>query len=153
MPERARARARSSEIWAAVCSEASRAPDRFFRPFRIPAADTDRVVRDAIDSLPPVIRQAIVNYTIELAEVPDPVIDDFPELSPFLWGYFSGYSADRQNFGGSFQGFGCIRVFKRNIERNSRSLEEATKHLRETFLHEIGHALGYDEEELEELGL
>jgi len=131
----------------------SRAPDLFFRPYRIAEGDADALVHEAIDSLPAVIREAILNYTIELAEIPDPVIDDFPDLDPFVWGYFSGLAADRTNWGGSFDGHGRIRVFKRNIERYSRNLEEVKKHLRETFLHEIGHALGYDEKGLHELGL
>jgi predicted Zn-dependent protease with MMP-like domain len=138
---------------ALYAEAALQAPDLFFRPYRIAEGDTDALVREAIDSLPAVIRQAIRNYTIELAEIPDPAIDDFPGLGPFVWGYFSGFAADQTNWGGSYFGYGRIRVFKRNIERNARNLEEARKHIRETFLHEIGHALGYDEKGLHELGL
>jgi predicted Zn-dependent protease with MMP-like domain len=44
-------------------------------------------------------------------------------------------------------------VFRRNIEHFGGGRDEVVDELRVTLLHEIGHALGMDEEELHALGL
>jgi predicted Zn-dependent protease with MMP-like domain len=46
-----------------------------------------------------------------------------------------------------------IHIFRRNVEHFVGEREEVVDELRVTLLHEIGHYLGMDEEELEALGL
>jgi predicted Zn-dependent protease with MMP-like domain len=44
-------------------------------------------------------------------------------------------------------------LFQKNLERAAASREELEEEIRITVLHEIGHHLGWDEEELEARGL
>ena len=46
-----------------------------------------------------------------------------------------------------------IRLFRHNLGRIGHDAEELREQLRTTLLHEIGHALGLDEEDLAERGL
>ena len=46
-----------------------------------------------------------------------------------------------------------VLLFQRNLERCGASRQEVSKELKITLLHEYGHYLGFDEEELEHLGL
>ena len=46
-----------------------------------------------------------------------------------------------------------IWVFQRNLERTCRTEEEVLEQVRVTLLHEIGHHIGWDEDEVEERGL
>ena len=46
-----------------------------------------------------------------------------------------------------------IGLFQRNLERYARDREELLEEIRVTLLHEVGHFLGLDEEQLRELGL
>jgi predicted Zn-dependent protease with MMP-like domain len=46
-----------------------------------------------------------------------------------------------------------IYLFRRNLLRSCRSQEELAKEIRITVLHEVGHLLGLDEDELDQWGL
>jgi predicted Zn-dependent protease with MMP-like domain len=51
-------------------------------------------------------------------------------------------------------GYGdVVLLFQRNLERAGQSREEVSREMKITLLHEYGHYLGFDEEELEHLGL
>ena len=63
--------------------------------------------------------------------------------------------APRLDRGGSASGStpSTIHIFRRNIEHFVGERQEMVDELRVTLLHEVGHYLGMDEEELEALGL
>ena len=46
-----------------------------------------------------------------------------------------------------------IVLFQRNLERFARDREELAEEIRVTLVHEVGHFLGLDEDELYERGL
>ena len=46
-----------------------------------------------------------------------------------------------------------IALFQRNLERYARDREELLDEIRVTLLHEVGHFLGLDEDQLRDLGL
>jgi predicted Zn-dependent protease with MMP-like domain len=117
--------------------------------------DLDAVVQDAIEPLPPRIKSALDDVAILVEEYPSEELlrESDPPLPPDLLGLFSGASnADRTT---SASGVlpGTIHVFRRNIEHFGTAREEVVDELRVTLLHEIGHALGMDEDELHQLGL
>ncbi len=128
-------------------------PDSYPRPFRISDADADAIVRRLLDTLPYDIRQELTNLVVEMVEVPNPAIDRQGGLDPFVCGYFFGYDSSLPAMTTGLGAQGIIRVFKRNLERYSSSAVEIEDMLRTTFYHEIGHALGFDEEGLDDMGL
>ncbi|MFM8558177.1 MAG: metallopeptidase family protein, partial [bacterium] len=48
---------------------------------------------------------------------------------------------------------GAIFLFRRNLLRHCRDLDELAREVRITVLHEVGHLMGLDEDELDDLGL
>ncbi len=91
------------------------------------------------------------------------VIDDLPPLATIretrggishdTLGLYTGVSlADR----GSFDPSGpptMIQIFRRNLERFARDRAELEEEIRITLLHELGHHLGLDEDDVDRLGL
>ena len=73
-------------------------------------------------------------------------------INPEVLGLFVGTSVGDKVFAGS--GYGdVVLLFQKNLERTGRSRQEVSKEMKVTLLHEYGHYLGFDEEELEHLGL
>jgi predicted Zn-dependent protease with MMP-like domain len=124
-------------------------------PERLSEDDLDRVVNQAIAALPVRIKNAIDEVTILVEEYPseDLLTDDDPPLPPDLLGVFTGASHLERSteFSGTLPN--TIHIFRRNLEHFGGKSEEVVDELRVTLLHEVGHALGMDEEELEALGL
>jgi predicted Zn-dependent protease with MMP-like domain len=107
----------------------------------------------ALEELPAEARKLLGNVPI--------VIEDYPSqelvgdgLDPRLLGLFSGVPYPEQStLSGQPPHLECVLLFKRNIERDARSLEEIDDEIRTTLLHETGHFFGLDEDDLEKLGL
>jgi predicted Zn-dependent protease with MMP-like domain len=71
---------------------------------------------------------------------------------PDLLGLFTGAPiAERGLVTGELPA--TIFLFQRNLERVSRNRDELLDEIRTTLYHELGHALGFDEEGVDELGL
>jgi predicted Zn-dependent protease with MMP-like domain len=124
-------------------------------PERLDEDELDAVVHDAIEPLPPRIKRALDDVAILVEEYPSEELlkESDPPLPPDLLGLFSGTShADRVTTASGVAP-GTIHVFRRNIEHFGGERDEVVDELRVTLLHEIGHALGMDEEELHKLGL
>lgn len=82
------------------------------------------------------------------------LLDSDPPLDPEqLLGLFVGVSLDEAS---SFSPGGelppRIFLFKRNLERFASGASDLAEQIRVTLYHELGHYLGMDEEELEDLG-
>ncbi|MBI4881222.1 MAG: metallopeptidase family protein [Planctomycetes bacterium] len=108
----------------------------------------DGIVRD----MPEDVRGALENVTFDIVDLPERKLDGAPHNPPTMLGLYTGDPIDESS--ASVQ---ClphsIRVFRRNIERIAADREHLLEELRLTILHEIGHHLGWDEDELEERGL
>lgn len=124
-------------------------------PERLEEDALDSVVQDAIEPLPPRIKSALDDVAILVEEYPSEELlrESDPPLPPDLLGLFSGASNADRTTGASGVLPGTIHVFRRNIEHFGTAREEVVDELRVTLLHEIGHALGMDEDELHQLGL
>jgi predicted Zn-dependent protease with MMP-like domain len=46
-----------------------------------------------------------------------------------------------------------IHLFQRNIERVARDRDDLVEQIRITLYHELGHYLGFEEEDMDDLGL
>ena len=103
----------------------------------------------------------------EMEEVPI-ILEDLPELamiqesagqiSPDTLGLYSGSTVANDSQGGFSPQEGMpttavIRIYRRNLERMSRNKKNLVEQVKIPLLHEIGHHLGLDEEDVDRLGL
>ncbi len=136
--------------------EATRlAPEAYPQPFRVTDAEFLSLVEEAIGDLPEDFRASLENLDIVVEPIPDDeTLAGDPPLSPVILGLHVGTPADeRPPSGAGGQLPNVIFLFQRNIERASRDHDHLVEEIRITLLHEIGHYLGLDEDEVEERGL
>lgn len=113
--------------------------------------DFERVVREAVESLPPVLREKIRNVQVSVRESPDR--RQTAEHGSGLYGLYEGVplGARTHDFQGALPD--RITIFKRAIERDFPRRDEMVKCIRETVIHEFGHFFGLDDDDLERLGI
>jgi predicted Zn-dependent protease with MMP-like domain len=101
------------------------------------------VVDAAVAELPPQIAAALANVAI--------VIEEENADDPDLYGLFEGVPLIE---GGPQAGDlpNRIAVYRRPLLEDFTDPAELREEIRVTVLHELGHAIGLDEERLEELG-
>jgi predicted Zn-dependent protease with MMP-like domain len=124
------------------------APDIYQEPARLSDAQVDEVVRDAKAALPPVVAHAVEETAIEVLPLPRPQRD----VDPLSLGLYVGRDLLSRTVEDSGQMPPRIEIYRRNIERIARDREEAVDELRITLLHEIGHHVGMDEQQIEDAG-
>lgn len=129
-------------------------PEAFVQPVVLEEGEFDRVVEDALARLPTAVRRYLSNVAI--AVEPFPSEDDLGggELSPTILGVFRGSPlADKASWDPWAHFPSSIVLYQRNLERVARDREELIEEIDVTLLHEVGHFLGWDEEDLRERGL
>ena len=128
-------------------------PENFPLPVRLDADDFKTLLDKVLASLPRVIREAVQEVPVIVEAKPTPeMAEHAPAINPEVLGLFVGTSVGHKVFAGS--GYGdVVLLFQKNLERVGRSRQEVSKEMKVTLLHEYGHYLGFDEEELEHLGL
>jgi len=159
-PDRAELEARILEASGAfedadrLFAEAHRLdPGEFPLPVRTTEEDFRAILDKVLDSLPGVIREVVAVIPVLVEAKPKPAIAErAPHVTPDILGLFVGVSVGNAVFAAS--GYGnVVLLFQRNLERAGRSRSEVAREIKTTLLHEYGHYLGFDEEELEHLGL
>ncbi len=129
---------------------AARDPEVFKAPVRISDDDVHALLNETIALLPPQVVASFANLSVDLLPVPDAALHR--ELDPEILGLYAGTPI------GEVEGYAFglparIYIFKRNLERIAADRDELIEQLRITLLHEIGHHLGLDEDDLEARGL
>jgi len=85
------------------------------------------------------------------------IVDDFPSrefvlenptLGPQILGLFTGNTHNERQPVPT-----TIMIFRKNLEKVAGDREELEVEIRKTLLHEIGHYLGLNEDDLKERGL
>ncbi len=110
------------------------------------------VVKSTLLSLPPKLRQEAADCRIEFCEM-DAMIDLDEDLDPDLLGLFEG-NARCDPLPEAPDEMPRIRLFLDNLwDDCSGDLQTYRHEVRITFLHELGHYLGLDEDQVSELGL
>jgi len=131
-------------------------PDEFPKPIGLSHAAFDRVVEDALGSLPEQVHRYLSNVAITVEDLPadDDLVGSDPPLSPTILGIFRGAPwGDKASMDPWSHFPSSIVLYQKNLERFARSREELVEEIGVTLLHEVGHFLGLDEEELYERGL
>jgi predicted Zn-dependent protease with MMP-like domain len=134
----------------------SLAPDEFPRPVSLTPAAFEATVEAALAALPEAVRRYLSNVAITVEDLPaeaDLLADD-PPLSPGILGLFRGapYGQKSSMDPWSHLPSGIV-LYQKNLERFARSREELVEEIRITLVHEVGHFLGLDEDELYQRGL
>ncbi|MCS6969467.1 MAG: metallopeptidase family protein [Planctomycetota bacterium] len=160
--------AEDGEAWYALAcnlerSEAYIAADRAFLraararyrpqapPWRVSWARFQRAVRAAVDALPMPLRAALDELTLVLADYPEPYLLEGYE-DPELLGIFEGEPrTERGQHSGSLSP--RLHLWRRPHEHAADSAAAFDAEIRQTLHHELGHYLGFDEDELERLGM
>jgi predicted Zn-dependent protease with MMP-like domain len=115
----------------------------------------ERIVEEAVKSLPEAFRERIENVVIRVAESPNRRQSRSQEPKGHetsLYGLYEGVPRTERRVDDSFQQPDRITIFKRAIERDHKSRAAMVKCIQETVLHELGHYFGLDDNQLDELG-
>lgn len=115
----------------------------------------ERLVDQALDSIPDWLLERLENVAIVVEDAPDP--DDLAEMDippgSELYGLYVGIPLTQRNSAYSMVLPDRIVIYRNALRRNFRDINELREQVRQTVLHEVGHALGMDHEKLAELGL
>ncbi len=159
-----------ASYWMALCLERHSeydAADRYFRiahqhgpedyplPTRISRDEFDRVLEQALKELPDSIRGELKNLAVIVEDLPrEQDLTEFdPPLDPCLYGLYVGIPLPERTGSDLPRLPDQIFVYKRNLERMCPDRETLLREIRTTVLHEVGHYLGFDEDDLEKRGL
>jgi predicted Zn-dependent protease with MMP-like domain len=122
--------------------------ERFVRPIRMTEDEFRDCMETAFAELPDEIRDAIEGRCAL-------VVEDFPGesaiasgLDPLNLGEFRG-----DDLGVVERGTSEVVLYKKNLEKICGSRDELVEEARVTLFHEIGHALGFEEDGVDDLGL
>lgn len=131
------------------------APDDFPEPVTLSPEAFEQVVEAALAELPEVVRRYLSNVAIAVEDLPrDEDLAGDPPLSPAILGVFRGAPLGEKASMDPWSHFpSSIVLYQKNLERFARDREELVAEIRVTLLHEVGHFLGLDEEELHARGL
>jgi len=123
------------------------APDRFPRDKK----NFERLVREAVDSLPEELKNQLENVAIIIEEnSPAHAITRDDSEQEILGLYHGIMKKDRGFWYGNVLPDQII-IYRKPIEGMSSTLQDLRENVRQTVVHEIGHYFGLDEEELQRL--
>jgi len=113
----------------------------------------DRLVADALVSIPRRFRDAMTNLAIVVEDEPSPVLLEEMEIEPpdTLLGLYQGTPLTERHWDYGNTLPDRILLFKGPLERESEDEEDLVVAIGETLIHEIGHYFGLSEEEIEEI--
>lgn len=128
-------------------------PDRFHLPIRMSRREFDREVRLAARKLPRQFRRHLERVPVIVQDVPAvELLRGGDDLDPEILGLFDGTplpdTAEATELRPNY-----IYLFQRNLERIARDREHLVEEIAITLQHELGHYLGLDEDEVDEMGL
>lgn len=114
-----------------------------------------RVIRKALEELPPVFQEALENIDIQVRW--RPTVRELRAAGVHhghtLFGVYTGVALPKRGHGYSMVAPDTIVIYQQPHEAACRTEEEMVEQARQTLLHEIGHYMGIDEARLRELGI
>lgn len=134
-------------------------PEAFPVPVPLDDSTIESVVDAVLASLHPTLQEYLANVPILVEDMPSAaVLEEVTDAHPFeLLGSFSGRSLNEADGGMPMTAWNAIpptiSIYRCNLQRFAEDREELVDELRITLLHEIGHFLGLDEDDLHERGL
>ncbi len=113
--------------------------------------DFDRLVSEALDSLPPDIAARLENVDVVVEDEPPEEFLERLEPGSSLFGLYHGVPlTERGSYGNVLPD--KISIYRGPITRYWRRPRAIREQIRRTVIHEVGHYFGIPEERLHELG-
>ncbi|MBI4477010.1 MAG: metallopeptidase family protein [Acidobacteria bacterium] len=113
----------------------------------------ERLVREAIDSIPSRFRKRMTNVAVVVEDEPSPAMLREMEIEPpdTLFGLYQGTPLTQRSwdFGNALPD--RITIYQRPIEEECRTDDEIVATIGETLIHELGHYFGMSEEHIQEI--
>lgn len=106
--------------------------------------------KEAVDQLPPVIREKLKNTVFDLQDDMSP--EQIEQFGGDLLGLYHGTPYPDRGQGDPAMP-DRITLFMRPILEEAEDEDHLIEIIQDTILHEIGHFLGLEDDELEEMGL
>ncbi len=121
---------------------------------RIPRAEFERLVTEALEGLPPDFREKLENVEVIVENHPTAEHLGERELPPghLLLGLYHGVPLTQRSAWGSPLFPARITIFQGPIEQVTRTPADIITQVRHTVLHEIAHHFGISDQRLRELG-
>jgi predicted Zn-dependent protease with MMP-like domain len=132
------------------------APEDFPAPVHLSHREFDAAVEAALEEIPPRVRDYLANVAIAVEGLPsdDDLRGGDPPLSPAILGIFRGAPYGQKGSMDPWSHFpSSIVLYQKNLERFAGDREDLVEQIGITLVHEVGHFLGLDEEELWARGL
>ena len=130
--------------------------ERFQKPFRIAEDGFAKLMEESLEELPAQVKKYLKNVAVTVEDVPDleRLTHTDPPLSPGSLGLYEGTPPSLAPGDDPWSHFPSrITLFRKNIEISSTNEDELKDLVSSTLLHEVGHYLGLDEDDLDERGL
>lgn len=133
------------------------APDKYSPPVRMSRNEFDREVRKAARKLPRQFRQSLDRVPVVVQDIPDASLaegEDREEVAPDILGLFDGIPLpETSTFDMPQTRPNTIYLFQRNLERIAKDRDDLIEQIRITLYHELAHYLGFEEEDMDDMGL
>ena len=113
----------------------------------------EKLVADALGTIPRRFRDAMSNLAIVVEDEPSPDLLDEMEIEPpdTLFGLYQGVPLTERHWGYGNTLPDRILLFQGPLERESDDDDDLVVGIGETLIHEVGHYFGLSEEEIEEI--
>lgn len=129
-------------------------PKEFTVPLELSEDDAIKIYEQCLIDLPEQIAWHLKDVPIYISPLPSDALlrSVEPSHDPLIMGLFMGQPLGLE---GSVWPTDqpCILLFHKNIAKIAADFETLEDELRKTLFHEVGHYLGFDEDQLEEMGL
>ena len=140
---------RTAEADQAFARAAELQSAEYFRPHRVGREEFERLVEDVLASLPEEFGRHLENVEVAVEDVPERNLLREGDVGHDLLGLYQGDTIQSEMWDLPDR----ILLFQRNLENISPDRETLVKEIRATVLHEVGHHLGMDEDDLERIEL
>ena len=124
--------------------------------YRVSPEEFDGIVLNALERLAPEFYERLQSENVDIVVEPEPSASKLDELElesdETLFGLSEGVSlADGGSHASTLPS--KITIFQRPIEESVENLEDLNEEVLKTVWHEVGHFLGFDEDEVADMGL
>jgi predicted Zn-dependent protease with MMP-like domain len=144
---------RPEEAQAAFRKANALDPEQWLLPAEMDHATFERAAAAALADLPRSIREYVEDIPVLIEELPSEELIREEGISPQALGLFIGVPRTEAAITAQARDVDRVILFKKNLEKWCRDQDELVEQIHVTVKHEIGHYLGFTEEDLERLGL